>query len=74
MWRLARPSPAFNLESLGNAVTKVMRLLGTFLVISSALAARAAADPIDDHAEALSPAVQGNGGRRRGSVSSGSRT
>jgi general secretion pathway protein N len=67
MLRLARPSHAFNLESLGNAVISLIRLLGTFLVISSVLAARAAADAIDDHAgdrpqvEALSPAVQGNG-------------
>jgi hypothetical protein len=44
-----------------------MRLLGTFLLISSALAARAAADPIDDPAdftlqvEALSPTAQGKG-------------
>ena len=44
-----------------------MRLLGTFLVISSALGARAAADPIDDHAdlmpqvETFSPAAQQKG-------------
>lgn len=44
-----------------------MRLLGTFLVISSALVARGAADPIDDHAdltpqvETFSPAARGKG-------------
>jgi hypothetical protein len=44
-----------------------MRVLGTFLVISSALTAGAAADPIDDRAdfrpqvETLSPAAQENG-------------
>ena len=33
------------------AVIRLMRPLGAILVISSALAARAAADPIDDRAD-----------------------
>ena len=49
------------------AVIRLMRPLGAILVISSALAARAAADPIDDRAdfrpqvEAGSPAPEGSG-------------
>ena len=49
------------------AVIRLMRPLGAILVISSALAARAAADPIDDRAdfrpqvEAGSPAAEGSG-------------
>jgi hypothetical protein len=49
------------------AVIRLIRPLGAFLVISSALAARGAADPIEDRAdfrpqaEAAAPAAEGNG-------------
>jgi hypothetical protein len=51
------------IKSLGNAVIRVMRRFGTFLMISSALAVRAAAGPMDDRAqvEALSRTAQEHG-------------